>query len=90
MAINLLANKEDVEFFTRKFETETMPNLKGFSTQNEELGLQKGDKVLFKNGYGIPYISEILGFDADGHAFLVWDCYWYSVNMKERLIEKLK
>lgn len=56
---------------------------------NEELGLSKGDVILFKNGFGIEMISEILGFDEIGKAYMLWDCYWFAIDLKERLIKKI-
>lgn len=54
-----------------------------------EFSLKKGDRILFLNGYGIPMITEILGFNHKGDAYLLWDCYWFPINVKERLIKKL-
>lgn len=60
-----------------------------FSEENPDLDLKKGDVILFKNGYDIEMISEILGFDKEGHAYMFWDCYWCAINLSTRLIRKV-
>ncbi len=71
----------DFDSFTHKVE--------GFTTRNHKFSLEKGDMIHFKNGYDIDMISEILGFDSEGRAFLVWDCYWYSIDLNTRLVSKI-
>ena len=60
-----------------------------FSEKNKEFGLKMGDIILFKNGYDIEMISEILGFDEEGRAYMFWDCFWFSIDLKTRLISKI-
>lgn len=64
-------------------------NVEGFSTENKDFGLKIGDTILFKNGYDVEMISKITGFDKDGDAFLLWDCYWFPIDLKIRLIKKV-
>lgn len=62
-----------------------------FSDTNAELGLKTGDIVTFISGYNsdLKYTTEILGFDAnDGKAFMLWDCYWFPVDLNERKFVK--
>lgn len=56
---------------------------------NEKHGLKTGDVILFRNGYDVEMITEILGFDDDGKAFMLWDCFWAPIDMDERLIRKM-
>lgn len=56
---------------------------------NEAHGLRTGDRILFYNGYGVEMITEILGFEEDGKAFLLWDCYWFAIDLHTRLIRKM-
>jgi len=51
--------------------------------------LKKGDIIQFRNGYGFLMESEILGFDEDGRVHPLWDCYWVSIDIKERQVKKL-
>jgi hypothetical protein len=51
--------------------------------------LGAGDLILFRNGFGVPMIAEIMGFSENGEeAFLHWDCYWFPVKLRERFIQK--
>lgn len=65
------------------------PRIDNFSDENKEFNLKTGDTILFLNGYDLPMITKIIGFDADGRAFMLWDCYWFPVNLHDRLIQKL-
>lgn len=60
----------------------------GFSTTN---GTYKaGDVVVILSGYNsdIEYTIEILGFDSEGMAYMVWDCYWFPIDLSKRLVDK--
>ena len=59
----------------------------GFKTENIEYYLSIGDIILFKNGYDVEMITEILGFDSEGDCYLLWDCYWLPIRLNERFIE---
>lgn len=56
---------------------------------NAEFELIQGDWIAFHNGYNLEFISEILGFDEDGNAYVLWDCYWTPVNLKNSLIKRI-
>lgn len=86
-AINLLETN-NIEDILSKF-NEFKKNLKFISDTNDKFNLKVGDKILFLNGYGIPMITEILGFDEEGQAYLLWDCYWFTIPLETRLIKKL-
>lgn len=88
---NLL--KRNVNFnqeYAEKF-AEHKAKISGFTDTNSELGLKSGDVVKFISGYNsdLKYITKILGFDADGKAFMLWDCYWFPVDLVERKFDKL-
>lgn len=52
--------------------------------------LKKGNSILFKNGFGVLMIAEVLAFSQDGEeAYLHWDCYWFPVKLRERFIQKI-
>lgn len=55
----------------------------GFSDVNEKLNLKTGDMVKFIGGYddNVEFTSEILGFNSEGFAFMLWDCYWFAVDL---------
>lgn len=76
--------------YEKKF-AEYKNKVTGFSDTNTELGLKSGDVVKFISGYNsdLKYITKILGFDADGKAFMLWDCYWFPVDLVERKFDKL-
>ena len=48
--------------------------------------LKAGDVVSFLSGYNndIRYTTEIVAFDKDGLAYLVWDCWWVGIDLTER------
>lgn len=60
----------------------------GFTTINDKYNLSVGDIILFKNGFDIEMITEVLGFDSDGDCYLLWDCYWSPIRLNERFISK--
>lgn len=63
----------------------------GFTETNSALDLKVGDTVQFVGGYdkNILYTTEILGFDSDGDAYVLWDCYWIAINLPNRQYKKL-
>ena len=85
--INLL-QKDDNTSLREKF-NEWKSKLKFIANVNYKFDLATGDKILFKNGYDVEMISEIIGFNEDGDAYMLWDCYWFPVRLQDRLIKKL-
>lgn len=61
-------------------------NVRGFSDTNEKFNLKTGDVITFVDRYSsdVEFTSEVLGFDADGFAFVLWDCYWFGVNLEDQ------
>lgn len=80
--INLLEDKYVKEH--RYLFNEYKNKLKFFTETNDKLGLKAGDKVTFLNGYDVLMMTEILGFDEDGKAYMLWDCYWFAVDLVDR------
>jgi hypothetical protein len=62
---------------------------KSFLTdKNEELNLKVGDVVIFRNGYDVPMSTKIIAFHVETKkAFMLWDCYWADIDLKERIIK---
>lgn len=60
--------------------------MKGSKDTNEEIGLKTGDVVSFWGGYNgdIRFVSEILGFNSNGDAYMFWDCYWFGIDLQKR------
>ncbi|MDO5106044.1 hypothetical protein [Capnocytophaga sp.] len=54
-------------------------------TENHEK-FKIGDVIEFRAGYynQNKYKSEILGFDKDGHIYLLWDTYWFGIKDDEK------
>ena len=51
---------------------------------NPELNLKIGDIVEFKNGFDVPMITEILGFNKETNkVYMLWDCYWNGIDLNE-------
>ena len=69
--------------------TEFKAKQKFIANANYKHDLRTGDIILFKNGYDVEMTTEILGFDEEGKAYLLWDCYWYTIDLNERLIKKI-
>ena len=80
------ANGSDIEY-EEKFNI-FKNKVKGFTDSNDILNLKTGDIVSFISGYNddIIYTSKILGFDNDGHAFILWECYWYAVDLSKKMV----
>jgi hypothetical protein len=63
-------------------------NAEYFTHENKEYKLKIGDVITFKNGYGIPMQTKIIAFNSKtGNPYLYWDCYWYELDLKERLLK---
>lgn len=81
--INLLdkysENNMDLEYKT-KFE-EYKSKIKGFTETSGEF--KAGDVVEFTGGYAddIRYTTKILGFNADGEAYMLWDSFWAPIKL---------
>lgn len=84
-AINLLEKNGHNEEHRANFES-FKKRIKGFSIEHPD-GTKAGDIVLFYNGYFVKMFTEVLGFDGDGNAYLLWDCYWFPMNLDERRIK---
>jgi len=76
--------------YEQKFELYKQ-KIKGFTNINKEFNLKTGDIIKFISGHNddIIYISKILGFDSDGEAYMLWDCYWFPINLNKRFVEKI-
>lgn len=91
--INLLetTSKENLKRYRKEFGEFKEKTKNPVVDVNKEFNLKTGDIIEFKNGYDIPMSTEILGFDSsDGEAYLLWDCYWFTLNLKKRFVKKLK
>jgi len=46
--------------------------------------MKAGDIIIFNSGYNddIRYTAKVLGFDWEGKAYILWDCYWSPVGLK--------
>jgi len=44
-----------------------------------------GDVIQFYGGYNnnILFQSKITGFDKNGGIYVLWDCYWFPINMAD-------
>ena len=60
--------------------------VKDYSLENKGLNLKAGDKVNFISGYNsdLRYIAEILGFNEEGKAYILWQCWWFPVDLPKR------
>jgi hypothetical protein len=91
--INLIEKYKEDEYTYHDLKDkclEWLDKQEGITDKSKEYMLKKGDIILFKNGYGIPFITEVLGFDETGlKAYLYWDCYWFPLDIGLRLIKRL-
>lgn len=51
-------------------------------------GFKASEEVVVVNSYGLKMLTKILGFK-DGKAYLYWDCYWFPVELKNILKNKI-
>lgn len=86
--INLLEKYKNSNF-EQEFEVYKQ-KIKGFTNVNEKFNLKTGDIIKFISGENqdMIYISKILGFDSDGEAYILWDCYWFPINLAKRFVSK--
>jgi hypothetical protein len=78
------AQDEDREAFERwKLK---QPDTIVTDTKHPTLDVSVGDKVNVISGHNnqLRYITEVLGFDAQGKAYMLWDCYWFGIDLVER------
>ena len=62
-------------------------NASNLTNEDKDFNLKTGDIITFKNGYDVTMSTKIIGFDVlDGKCYLFWDCYWFGISLKERLI----
>lgn len=86
-AINLLS-KQLHETTVERMNNWLEVNAHSFTNKNEKYNLKIGDKIIFKNGQDVPMSTKIIAFDLEtGNAYLYWDCYWVSIDLKERLLK---
>lgn len=73
--------REEFENFKKKLQESN-----DFSEENKSLNLKVGDVVKFIGGYesDVEFTSEILGFNSEGKAFVLWDCFWLDIDLVER------
>ena len=76
---------------SERFKNEILKLNQIVSDTNTEFNLKAGDKIQFYSGYNddILYISQIIGFDKYGDAYIIWDCYWYTLKLKKVKFEKI-
>lgn len=46
--------------------------------------LKAGSVVELTNGMGVRLQTELLGFNIDGKAYVMWDCIWFSIDLLKR------
>lgn len=81
--------KERIIEIKKRFQSYVQTNEKFFSEKNEKLNLKTGDIINFIGGENddIEFRSEILGFNDEGFAYVLWDCYWLAIDLEKRLIK---
>jgi len=88
--VDLIAKygNSNIEAMFEKMKTD----IGNFTDANAEFDLKTGDEIHFMAGYeaNIYFVSKILGFDADGSAYVLWDCYWFGINLSTRKWSKTK
>jgi predicted nuclease with TOPRIM domain len=78
------------EEYRSKFD-EYKPKIKGFTETSGAYSI--GDIIEITAGYNsdIRYTVEILGFDADGDIYLLWDSFWAPIRNEDvRSIKLIK
>ena len=76
-----VALMEEIETFSKSIEL--------VSFENEKYNLKKDDWIYFKNGYDVPMIGKIFAFGKNNTAYILWDCYWSSIRLENRFINKI-
>ena len=66
-------------------------DISSYALENKKRNLKVGDKILFYGGYNrdILYLSEILGFNNEDGAYVLWDCYWFPLNLNTRKYKRV-
>lgn len=87
--INLLAKSDKVKSEEKLIEEYKSNNSnETYTDYNEEFDLSVGDIITIRAGYNsdIAYTTKIWGFDSEGLAYVIWDCYWVPLELSERLL----
>lgn len=87
--INLLGNTSKIKSEEKLIEEYKSSNSNEIYTNyNAEFDLSTGDIVTIRAGYNsdIAYTTKIWGFDSEGLAYVIWDCYWVPLELSERLL----
>jgi hypothetical protein len=84
--INLMAEYFD-EILLKEMKEWLELNKEKLTTENKEYKMKVGDIITFRNAYGIPMKTKIIAFDKEtGNPYLYWDCYWFELDLKTRLL----
>lgn len=77
-----------------KFEAFKSEKIQGFKEAHSTLPFKVGDTINFWGGYygDIRYQTTILGFDKDDDCYLLWETYWFPIDLndKKREVELVK
>ena len=87
--INLLGNTSKIKSEEKLIEEyKTSNSNENYTNYNAEFDLSTGDIVTIRAGYNsdIAYTTKIWGFDSEGLAYVIWDCYWVPLELSERLL----
>ena len=87
--INLLGKSDKVKSEEKLIQEYKAGNSNEIYTDyNAEFDLSAGDIVTIRAGYNsdIAYTTKIWGFDSEGLAYVIWDCYWVPLRLSERLL----
>jgi hypothetical protein len=89
---NLTINLLECKFFNENKEKADSWVLtqKNITNKNEKFNLKVNDTITFMGGYNrdIIYTSKIFAFNSEnGNAYVYWDCYWFDLNLEERLVK---
>lgn len=66
--------------------------IEGFTERNEKHDLKVGDVIEFTGGYDedIRFTTRILGFNDENKAYVLWDAFWFPINLDDRSIKVIK
>lgn len=83
--VNLISKTHDESLYERR--DNWINNNTLLVAETPKYNFKRGDALYFKNGYDIPMVAKIIGFNKESfEVYLDWDCYWVGLDISERII----
>lgn len=83
--VNLISKTHDESFYDNR--DNWINNNPLLVAETLKYNFKRGDALYFKNGYDIPMVAKIIGFNKESsEVYLDWECFWFGLDISERII----